>query len=129
MTVSAWLKKTQSGSSRMSRWVWVVGLFLLIIIGGAIGLGYWESRNSNKPPTAPEALGGSADDGASIIVTTSTSSSSIVPSGSPLVTPTLTVQKRAAFPTDLPSLAEDDDSLVFAGTAYRHRRLIKRLNV
>ncbi|EPQ51079.1 hypothetical protein GLOTRDRAFT_123335 [Gloeophyllum trabeum ATCC 11539] len=60
---SFWLKKTQNGTSRLSRWVWVVAVTILIVIAGAIGLGWYVSHN--KPGhTAPKAIGGSANEAA-----------------------------------------------------------------
>ena len=28
---SMWLRKTQNGTTRMSRWVWIIGMTLLIV--------------------------------------------------------------------------------------------------
>ncbi|KAI0755298.1 hypothetical protein C8Q80DRAFT_1094703 [Daedaleopsis nitida] len=58
---SIWLRKTQNGTTRMSRWVWIIGVTLLIIIAGAIGLGWYVSHN-NTTSTAPKAIGGSANE-------------------------------------------------------------------
>lgn len=58
---SAWLKKTESGSTRLSTWVWIAGLLLLIAIGGGIGVGWFFTHN--KPAGQPVAIGGSANEG------------------------------------------------------------------
>ncbi|KIY65217.1 hypothetical protein CYLTODRAFT_400721 [Cylindrobasidium torrendii FP15055 ss-10] len=55
---SSWLKKTQNGTTRLSRWVYIIGILLLIAAAGGIGLGWWVSHNDNSH-TAPEAMGGS----------------------------------------------------------------------
>jgi hypothetical protein len=69
ISASAWLRKTESGSTRLSTWVWLVGILLLIAIGGGIGVGWFFTHN--KPAALPVAIGGSADEAS----TTSTSSS------------------------------------------------------
>ena len=58
---SAWLRKTESGSTRLSTWVWFLGVMLLIAIGAGIGVGWYFTHN--KPAAAPVAIGGSADEG------------------------------------------------------------------
>ncbi|KAG6815758.1 hypothetical protein H0H87_011595 [Tephrocybe sp. NHM501043] len=100
---SIWLSKTQSGSTRLSRWVWITGIILLCLIGGGIGIGWYVSHDS-PDHQAPTALGGKANEAA-------TASSSAPPStnavGSTVkhVSPTLTVDKRAlpAEPTGVPA--------------------------
>ncbi|KAG6820627.1 hypothetical protein H0H93_014230 [Arthromyces matolae] len=89
---SLWLRNTQDGSHRLSRWVWVTGILILCIIGGAVGLAYHFSHNSpsNQQPTA---LGGSANEAA----TATTSSSVSVNANSSTsrhVSPTLTINNR-----------------------------------
>ncbi|KAG5649704.1 hypothetical protein H0H81_002431 [Sphagnurus paluster] len=104
---SVWLSKTQSGSTRLSRWVWITGIILLIvrpllcappacpnhpqIIGAAIGLGWYVSHN--KPDhQQPKAFGGSANEAA-----TASTSATVDPStGSTVkhVSPTHTLASR-----------------------------------
>ncbi|KAH9926087.1 hypothetical protein B0H21DRAFT_781365 [Amylocystis lapponica] len=90
---SQWLKKTMSGTSRMSRWVFLIGIILLLVVVGAIGLGVYVSHK-NPHNSAPTAIGGSADE------TGGTSSSlaghEAVASSSTFlhVTPTNTVARR-----------------------------------
>ncbi|KAI9057467.1 hypothetical protein FKP32DRAFT_1547912, partial [Trametes sanguinea] len=100
---SWWLRKTQSGTTRMSRWVWVIGLTLLIIIAGAIGLGWYVSHNSTSH-TAPTAIGGSANEKA---IDSQTATSTVV--GEALATstvlhvsPTNTVARRDDEPIPTP---------------------------
>ncbi len=57
---SSWLKKTQNRSNQLSRYVWIVGIFLIVVILGGIGVGIWLSRNS-PGHQQPTAIGGSAD--------------------------------------------------------------------
>ncbi|KAF5367791.1 hypothetical protein D9615_010504 [Tricholomella constricta] len=89
---SPWLRKTQSGSTRLSRWVWIVGLILLVIIGGAIGIGWYVSHKS-PDHQQPTAIGGSANEAATAVPT---SSIKIDASGSTIkhVTPTHTVKRH-----------------------------------
>lgn len=44
----------------MSRWVWCISIFLLLCIGGAIGVGWYFTHN--KPADLPLAVGGSANE-------------------------------------------------------------------
>ena len=104
---SSWLRKTQSGTNRLSRWVWVIGVFLLLIIAGGIGIGIFLSRNapSHQQPTA---IGGSADNLASSGPTTTTAktvSGKTITSSSLHVSPTNTVARREdeIFPTPVPA--------------------------
>ncbi|KZT28344.1 hypothetical protein NEOLEDRAFT_1058963 [Neolentinus lepideus HHB14362 ss-1] len=97
---SFWLKKTQNGTSRMSRWVWVIGVILLACIAGAIGLGWYASHKSTGTNT-PKAIGGSANEAATSTEDTATSFG-LGASSSPHVSPTNTVARRAmddVFPT------------------------------
>lgn len=54
---SSWLRRTENGKQRLSRWVWVIGMILLCAIGGAIGLGVYFTRDS-PDHQQPTALGG-----------------------------------------------------------------------
>ncbi|KAI0712608.1 hypothetical protein C8Q76DRAFT_735352 [Earliella scabrosa] len=95
---SIWLRKTQSGTTRMSRWVWIVGITLLIIIGGAIGLGWYVSHNDTTH-TAPKALGGSAEEKAVDTPTEGAAAAAGTSSDIPFhVSPTHTVARRADEP-------------------------------
>lgn len=92
---SSWLYKTQSGTHRLSRWVWLTGLFFVIAIGAGIGFGYYFThQHPDEVITTPTAIGGSEGHGQ-----TTTSSSAKVPlassSSSPHVSPTNTVDRRA----------------------------------
>ncbi|KAG7088213.1 hypothetical protein E1B28_012230 [Marasmius oreades] len=89
---STWLSKTQNGKNMMSRWLWLIGIILILVIGGAIGLGWWVSHN-HKSQTQPSTLGGSAKEtGGPVPKTTATASSSS--KSVPHVSPTLTVDRR-----------------------------------
>ncbi|KAF8073493.1 hypothetical protein FPV67DRAFT_1576119 [Lyophyllum atratum] len=107
---SVWLSKTQSGSTRLSRWVWIVGLILLICIGGAIGIGWYVSHN--KPGhQQPTVFGGSANEVATNTATTAVSTGA---NGSTIrhVTPTHTVARRVL----------DARATAVAGTSAIHKR-------
>jgi hypothetical protein len=97
---SSWLEKTEGGTNRLSRLVWVVGIVLLLCIGAGAGLGWYLTHNqpSNQQP---KALGGSADEQAPVTASVSSSSSSVAApasSSSPHVSPTNTVARRKALP-------------------------------
>ncbi|KAF8645172.1 hypothetical protein AX16_007999 [Volvariella volvacea WC 439] len=96
---SSWLRKTRDGSNRLSRWVWVVGLLLLIAAAGGIGLGWYISHNSpdHQPPTA---LGGSANEAAPVESSTPVVNQQTRTSFH--VTPTHTIDARALKPRSTP---------------------------
>lgn len=101
--LSPWLRETQSGKSRMSGWVWIVGLILLACVGLGIGLGLYISHKapSHQDPTA---FGGGDNHGTGPTTSqqdTGTGSSS----SSRHVSPTNTVARRAAFADALPTPA------------------------
>ncbi|KAF9523417.1 hypothetical protein CPB83DRAFT_690915 [Crepidotus variabilis] len=56
---SSWLKKTRSGSSQLSRWVWIIGILLILVILGGVGVGVYFTRN-NPSHQQPKAIGGAA---------------------------------------------------------------------
>lgn len=100
---SPWLKKTQNGSTRLSRWVWVIGLVLLLLIGAACGLGWYISHDS-PDHQQPAALGGTgtnkgAVDGAKASTAPAVTGSTTTAAK---VTPTFTVDRRAAVPVATP---------------------------
>ncbi|KII86909.1 hypothetical protein PLICRDRAFT_93548 [Plicaturopsis crispa FD-325 SS-3] len=94
---SSWLKKTQNGTTRLSRWVWVVGMLLFVCIAGAIALGAYAAHKSTAH-NAPKAFGGSANEVASSSAAASTAGSSSIQH----VSPTNTVQRRFAEPSGIP---------------------------
>ncbi|KAJ8519025.1 hypothetical protein ONZ45_g4005 [Pleurotus djamor] len=95
-TESSWLKKTQSGTSRLSTWVYVIGILLLILIAGGIGIGVYASQGSNSgdPPTA---IGGSANQAGDTSVVGTKQGGPTVRS-SILVQPTRTLDDRDVSP-------------------------------
>lgn len=94
-TSSSWLHQTKSGAARHSRWVWIIGIILIILIAGGAGVGYYLTRNSpgNQQPTA---IGGSANNLATAVVPTSTAAGGSMSSSSLHVSPTNTVARRRA---------------------------------
>jgi len=103
---SDWLQKTQSGTNRLSRWIWFIGLIIFSCAGFGIGLGWYFSHQapSHQDPTT---FGGRASNG--LVSTSSQAMDGSGPTGvlssSPHVTPTNTVARRAAFPGPLPTPA------------------------
>ncbi len=63
LNCSLWLRKTQSGTNRLSRWVYVLGIVLLVLIAGGIALGVYASKkdddSTHEPPTV---FGGAANE-------------------------------------------------------------------
>ncbi|XP_006462527.1 hypothetical protein AGABI2DRAFT_193654 [Agaricus bisporus var. bisporus H97] len=95
---SWWLKKTRSGTTRLSRWVWVIAIALVLCIVAASVIG-WKVSQSHPDHQAPEAIGGSANERPeSETVAASATGSSIKH-----VTPTHTVARRVASMSGLPS--------------------------
>jgi len=97
---SSWLIKTQSGSSRLSRWVGVIGLVLLVCAGTGIGIWYYLSHSSSSQEQ-PTAVGGSANETVGPSSPTAGGHSS---SSSPHVTPTFTLARRDTEPTPTPTV-------------------------
>jgi len=91
---SAWLKMTESGSTRLATWVWLIAIFILLAIGASIGVGWFFTHN--KPASQPVAFGGSADE-TSGGVRAPTSTTSITPTivtAAPVPTNTANNNKR-----------------------------------
>ena len=117
---STWLRKTRDGSTRLSRWVWVIGIFLLVVrirsfsllrasyhfpqcIGAAIGIGYHVSHDAPSHQQ-PKVFGGSADESAVPSLSQPTPTAAGGPSATSLhVQPTFTVARRALEPSGLPA--------------------------
>ncbi|KAF9470958.1 hypothetical protein BDN70DRAFT_617338 [Pholiota conissans] len=96
---SSWLHKTRSGTQAYSRWVWIIGIILLICIAGGIGVGVYLTRNSPSHQQ-PTAIGGSADNLATGTSTSTVSGNGGKTTSSSLhVSPTLTVARREAVVT------------------------------
>ncbi|KIJ62620.1 hypothetical protein HYDPIDRAFT_176421 [Hydnomerulius pinastri MD-312] len=98
---SSWLMKTQNGTSRLSRWVWFIGLILLICIGVGTGVGWYISHKSPSHQQ-PTAVGGSANETAGPKPSSAVANAHSV-SSSPHVTPTNTVARRTAGPEPTPA--------------------------
>lgn len=86
---SSWLKKTNNGTSSLSRWVFIIGIILLICAAGGIGLGLYVSHNSTTQDQ-PKAIGGSANE-----MNTGSGDGISSLQSSIRVTPTYTVDRRA----------------------------------
>lgn len=111
----------------MSRMIWLVGILILVIIGGAIGFGIYISHNNNTT-THAKALGGSEGQGADLTIVPTTTGAATSISG---VRPTLTVEKRYAMPEPTPGMMHVVHAHVGSHHEYwnssnRHRRASKR---
>ncbi|KAI0317518.1 hypothetical protein OF83DRAFT_1121090 [Amylostereum chailletii] len=94
---SAWLRKTQSGTTRLSRWVWIVGVLLLACIGLSIGVGVYASKKNPSTHKGPKAIGGSAEHSMDPSAATADSGEA-GGTTTPHVTPTHTVARRDFSP-------------------------------
>ena len=119
---SSWLKKTQSGSVRLNRWVGVVAVLLVIGIVAAVVLGVYFNRNA-PGHQQPKVLGGSADKVGSSVSSSSASATSVVTksvvgstSSSLHVSPTFTVARRE----------EEEPQRTFTGVPRVRRRMYRR---
>ncbi|THV03048.1 hypothetical protein K435DRAFT_652130 [Dendrothele bispora CBS 962.96] len=130
---SLWLKKTQNGTNRMSRLLFCIGIFLVLIAAGAIGLGWWVAHNDNSH-NQPTAIGGSAKeagDASSSVRATGTASVHT----SLHVTPTNTVARRdeafdpAVFDPAVTGLPVPDSNLEREMAAHyqNHKSRLNRL--
>lgn len=129
---SSWLIKTQSGSSKLSRWVWFVGMVLLVLIAAGVGIGWYISHKSSSN-TTPKAIGGSAEE----TMSPTSTHASVAVSSSLHVSPTNTVARRnKAEPTPairkvVEEFLEDVGQAstaklnVPAGRSWRHRRHVE----
>ncbi|KAJ7244997.1 hypothetical protein B0H12DRAFT_1073579 [Mycena haematopus] len=94
---SSWLTKAQGGANRLSRWVWVIGIILVVCAAGGIGIGVYLSEEASAH-YRPDAIGGSADEALSSLAVTSSASKgakgAVATSSSPHVSPTNTVARR-----------------------------------
>ncbi|KAG8214644.1 hypothetical protein J3R82DRAFT_9722 [Butyriboletus roseoflavus] len=118
---SSWLTKTQNGTSRLSRWVWTIGMALFICAGIGIGLWYYISHNSTSHQQ-PTAVGGSASETADPSSPTAAHGSS----SSAYVTPTFTLARRDAVPEPSPTVfthvpSEDAVKANVSGHNKKHR--------
>jgi hypothetical protein len=107
----------------MSRWVWCVGFMILVMIGAAVGLGwYFSHQNKSTTMTAPRTVGGQAGNHTNGPVEATTAHASGTKAASAslgIVTPTLTVARReldVPYPTGL--------SRKHASLRHRHDRII-----
>lgn len=88
---STWLKSALGSNRSMSRCVWIVSVFLLLAIGGAIGFGWWATHN--EPAALPVAVGGSENQ--SQISTATAAAPSSSNTSRTLIVPTAIETKRA----------------------------------
>ncbi|KAH8114323.1 hypothetical protein DFH11DRAFT_1593806 [Phellopilus nigrolimitatus] len=131
-STSSWLEKSQNGAASLSRMVWIIGLLLIIIIGGAIGFGWYVSHNNaTTTTTSPKALGGSQNEGATLTITASNTATGV--SSSSHVAPTKTVAKRWPMPEPSSVVASITDNhmeafqpVVHANSSTQHKRMHKR---
>ncbi|KAJ7021595.1 hypothetical protein C8F04DRAFT_1140297 [Mycena alexandri] len=72
---SSWLQKTQGGANRLNRWVWIVGIILIICAAGGIAIGVYMSEQASAH-YRPDAIGGSANDGTSALPATNSTTKS-----------------------------------------------------
>ncbi|GLB38156.1 hypothetical protein LshimejAT787_0500210 [Lyophyllum shimeji] len=94
---SLWLSKTRAGTTRLSRWVWIVGIILLACIAFGVGIGWYVSHKSPSHQQ-PKAFGGSANEYATAASTST--AGGVGPGGSTIrhVSPTHTVERRVFEP-------------------------------
>ncbi|GBE82075.1 hypothetical protein SCP_0404540 [Sparassis crispa] len=87
----------------MSRWVFIMGMILLVVIIGAICLGVYVAHKSTSPST-PTAIGGSADETGHIATTAAAVAGVHGSSSTSLhVTPTNTVARRDSLVPPVPT--------------------------
>lgn len=125
---SSWLKKTQSGSVRLNRWVGVVAVLLVASIVAAVGLGVYFNRNA-PGHQQPKVFGGSADEVGSSVSSSASASASATSgvkgggvvqstSSSLHVSPTFTVARREE--------GEEVSQPTFTGVPRMQRRMYRR---
>ncbi|KAH6888853.1 hypothetical protein BKA70DRAFT_1330896 [Coprinopsis sp. MPI-PUGE-AT-0042] len=81
---SSWLHKTKNGINVYSRWVWVIGLVLLLAIVGAIALGVVLSMGKeDEAPKEPTILAGNTSKAAGAVETAVAGGGGVAPAGGP----------------------------------------------
>ncbi|KAH9480843.1 hypothetical protein JR316_0007445 [Psilocybe cubensis] len=121
---SSWLSRTQSQKDQYSRWVWIVGITLLLIIIGAVGCGVYFTRNS-PDHQQPKVFGGSADQAATY-TTSATGKVTVGPGGTSTilhVSPTHVVDRRGPEPTLAPVVSTVGKRMHIGTNANAKRRL------
>ncbi|CAL1712531.1 unnamed protein product [Somion occarium] len=125
---SIWLKKTRSGDTRASRWVWIIGIILLLCVAGGIGIGWYIAHN-NTTHSAPTAIGGSANEKA--IEESTAPAAGVATAASPHVSPTHTVARRdlpliptgaVHIPLSQSNARNSHDSILIPVAHKRHKR-------
>ncbi|KAF8891940.1 hypothetical protein CPB84DRAFT_1783880, partial [Gymnopilus junonius] len=99
---SSWLRKTKDGYSSYSRWVWIVGMTLLVLIVAGVAIGVYFTRNNSPTTTQSAATFSSTATGAAVTTGKNGVASTVLH-----VSPTNTVQRRdvtGVVPTDVPSV-------------------------
>ncbi|KAJ7147153.1 hypothetical protein C8R43DRAFT_1012139 [Mycena crocata] len=100
---SSWLKKTQGNGTHFNRWVWLIGIVLVICAAGGIGIGVYMSQQA-AAHYRPDAIGGSVEGGVSALTSAKASATksgakgAIATSSALHVTPTNTVARREPLP-------------------------------
>jgi len=96
---SRWLTKTQSGSTRLSRSVWIVAIILILCIAAACVLGWYVGHNSSSH-SSPKSVGGKYNDPSTPFSSSSSLAGDLATSTVFHVSPTLTLNdKREPLPS------------------------------
>lgn len=124
---SNWLKKTQTRTNQMSRFVWFIGIGLLIILAGAFALA-WYISHASSGHTVPTAVGGKNNESAGSTSTSSILAVNLGGSSTQLhVSPTYTVNyKRGPLPSACGLL---DVQVLRAHSGHRRRLHLNRDDV
>ncbi|KAK7048551.1 hypothetical protein R3P38DRAFT_2505657 [Favolaschia claudopus] len=104
---SKWLTKSQDNASRRNRWVWVIGIILVIAAAGGIGIGVYLSEQGSEH-YRPDAIGGSANQGTTKLPETTEGAGvkgAIGGTSTPHVSPTNTVARRDILAPQVTPLA------------------------
>lgn len=115
---SIWFRQTKNRTTCLSRWIWVVALFLVMCIGLGIGVGWYFTHNDSDQ-TMPDAVGKFSES------FTSTAPAAGDATSQAIVTPTLTVQRRSD-PTSIFDILQPTPDIHLTPVVHNQRSHLNR---
>jgi hypothetical protein len=108
----------------MSRWVWCISIFLLLCIGGAIGVGWYFTHN--KTADLPLAIGGSANESQLSTLRPTATAAGAGNTSRTLIAPTAVATKRSE--PEYGNITKRDNGSIAPPTRRANLHARRRLN-